>query len=160
MQYLPKFWFDSLNHKISLNLTYKLHSCFFVILNQTISTHIFTVAKVFSKLSSQIVYSKHYSVSQFYITTNIIYIYIYQTLLSKATYIAFKLQFFTFDQLLLSLGIEPMILALLVPCSTIWATGKLQYHCKYVKNIQYVFQEVIGGGFFCKETNDSNEWPR
>ncbi len=26
---------------------------------------------------------------------------------------------FTFDQLLLSLGIEPMILALLVPCSTI-----------------------------------------
>ncbi len=33
--------------------------------------------------------------------------------------------FFTFDQLLLSLGIEPMILALLAPCSTIWATGKL-----------------------------------
>ncbi len=31
---------------------------------------------------------------------------------------------FTFDQLLLSLGIEPMILALLAPCSTIWATGK------------------------------------
>ncbi len=30
----------------------------------------------------------------------------------------------TFDQLLLSLGIEPMILALLAPCSTIWATGK------------------------------------
>ncbi len=28
-------------------------------------------------------------------------------------------------QLLLSLGIEPMILALLAPCSTIWATGKL-----------------------------------
>ncbi len=32
---------------------------------------------------------------------------------------------FTFYQLLLSLGIEPMILALLAPCSTIWATGKL-----------------------------------
>ncbi len=32
---------------------------------------------------------------------------------------------FTFDQLMLSLGIEPMILALLAPCSTIWATGKL-----------------------------------
>ncbi len=31
---------------------------------------------------------------------------------------------FTFDQLLLSLGIEPMILSLLAPCSTIWATGK------------------------------------
>ncbi len=43
---------------------------------------------------------------------------IYQTLLSKATYIAFKLVF-TFYQLLLSLGIEPMILALLAPCSTI-----------------------------------------
>ncbi len=34
---------------------------------------------------------------------------------------------FTFYQLLLSLGIEPMILALLVPCSTIWATGKFLY---------------------------------
>ncbi len=33
---------------------------------------------------------------------------------------------FTFYQLLLSLGIEPMILALLAPCSTIWATGKLK----------------------------------
>ncbi len=32
---------------------------------------------------------------------------------------------FTFYQLLLSLGIEPMILALLAQCSTIWATGKL-----------------------------------
>ncbi len=32
---------------------------------------------------------------------------------------------FTFYQFLLSLGIEPMILALLAPCSTIWATGKL-----------------------------------
>ncbi len=32
---------------------------------------------------------------------------------------------FTFYQLLLSLGIESMILALLAPCSTIWATGKL-----------------------------------
>ncbi len=33
----------------------------------------------------------------------------------------------TFDQLLLSLGIEPMILALLTPCSTSWATGKLSW---------------------------------
>ncbi len=31
---------------------------------------------------------------------------------------------FTFYQLLLSLGIESMILALLAPCSSIWATGK------------------------------------
>ncbi len=30
-----------------------------------------------------------------------------------------------FYQLLLSVGIEPMILALLAPCSTSWATGKL-----------------------------------
>ncbi len=34
----------------------------------------------------------------------------------------------TFYQLLLSLGIEPMILALLAPCSTSWATGKLYAH--------------------------------
>ncbi len=33
---------------------------------------------------------------------------------------------FTFYQLLLSLGIEPMSLALLAPCSTILATGKLK----------------------------------
>ncbi len=39
--------------------------------------------------------------------------------------------FLTFYQLLLSLGIEPMILALLTPCSTIWATGKLQESCFY-----------------------------
>ncbi len=31
----------------------------------------------------------------------------------------------TVYQLLLSLGLKPMILALLAPCSTIWATGKL-----------------------------------
>ncbi len=30
----------------------------------------------------------------------------------------------TFYQLLLSLGLKPMILALLAPCSTSWATGK------------------------------------
>ncbi len=41
---------------------------------------------------------------------------------------------FTFYQLLLSLGIEPMILALLAPCSTIWATGKLitLLRCYYI----------------------------
>ncbi len=36
----------------------------------------------------------------------------------------------TFYQLLLSLGIEPMILALLTPCSTSWATGKLFSYSK------------------------------
>ncbi len=35
----------------------------------------------------------------------------------------------TFYQLLLSLGIEPMILALLVPCSTSWATCKPLMTC-------------------------------
>ncbi len=36
----------------------------------------------------------------------------------------------TFYQLLLSLGIEPMILALLTPCSTSWATGNTHSrHC-------------------------------
>ncbi len=41
----------------------------------------------------------------------------------------------TFYQLLLSLGIEPMILALLMPCSTSWATGKLAmlYQLSYRK---------------------------
>ncbi len=34
------------------------------------------------------------------------------------------IQVSTFYQLLLSMGIKPMILALLVPCSTSWATGK------------------------------------
>ncbi len=41
-----------------------------------------------------------------------------------------------FYQLLLSLGIEPMILALLAPCSTIWATGKLQRHTTIVLRAQ------------------------
>ncbi len=41
----------------------------------------------------------------------------------------------TFYQLLLSLGIEPMILALLAPCSTIWATGK-PYFGDYVSLYQ------------------------
>ncbi len=36
-----------------------------------------------------------------------------------------KLQVLYFYQLLLSLGIEPMLLALLAPCSTSWATEKL-----------------------------------
>ncbi len=40
------------------------------------------------------------------------------------------IQVSTFYQLLLSLGIEPMILALLAPCSTSWATGKLSAHLR------------------------------
>ncbi len=60
----------------------------------------------------------------------IIYIYIYA--FSRHFYpkrLALHSSYsFTFYQLLLSLGIEPMILALLAPCSTIWATGKLIIH--------------------------------
>ncbi len=63
-------------------------------------------------------------------TLHLHYIYIYafsrrfypKRLTLRSSY---RLFFFTFYQLLLSLGIEPMILALLAPCSTIWATGKL-----------------------------------
>ncbi len=42
----------------------------------------------------------------------------------------------TFYQLLLSLGIEPMILALLTPCSTSWATGKLSH--SYEKHYTWI----------------------
>ncbi len=59
-----------------------------------------------------------------------IYIYIYIYAFSRRFYpkrlTSHSSYSFTFDQLLLSLGIEPMILALLAPCSTIWATGKLR----------------------------------
>ncbi len=44
-----------------------------------------------------------------------------------------------FYQLLLSLGIEPMILALLAPCSTIWSTGKpiTRYHSTRAQSLVY-----------------------
>ncbi len=47
---------------------------------------------------------------------------------------------FTFYQLLLSLGIEPMILALLAPCSTIWATGKL---VTFTEGITFILTVVL-----------------
>ncbi len=47
----------------------------------------------------------------------------------------------TFYQLLLSLGIEPMILALLAPCSTSWATGKL-YFAVYKPTADDISQKV------------------
>ncbi len=57
-----------------------------------------------------------------------IYIYIYIYAFSRRFYpkrlTLHSSYSFTFYQLLLSLGVEPMILALLAPCSTIWATGK------------------------------------
>ncbi len=55
----------------------------------------------------------------------------------------------TFYQILLSLGIEPMILALLTPCSTSWATGKLSWIAnegkrliKLSKRKQVVVQQI------------------
>ncbi len=61
--------------------------------------------------------------------TTYYYIYIYIYAFSRRFYpkrlTLHSSYSFTFNQLLLSLGIEPMILALLAPCSTIWATGKL-----------------------------------
>ncbi len=59
---------------------------------------------------------------------NALYDYIYIYAFSRRFYLKrltlHSSYSFTFYQLLLSLGIEPMILALLAPCSTIWATGK------------------------------------
>ncbi len=53
---------------------------------------------------------------------------------------------FTFYQLLLSLGIEPMILALLAPCSTIWATGKtITCHLAYKMLSLVYYLNILGG---------------
>ncbi len=60
---------------------------------------------------------------------------------------------FTFYQLLLSLGIEPMILALLAPCSTIWATGK---HVAQTQTKIFLTQTVA----VCQSYNDSQWDPR
>ncbi len=46
----------------------------------------------------------------------VLYIYIYQTILSKATYSTFRL--YIFCQYVCSLGIEPTTFALLTQCST------------------------------------------
>ncbi len=44
----------------------------------------------------------------------------------------------TFYQLLLSMGIEPMILALLTPCSTSWATGKLHVEVPQFTSVKLI----------------------
>ncbi len=54
---------------------------------------------------------------------NILYIYAFSRRFYPKQLTLHSSFSFTFYQLLLSLGIEPMILALLAPCSTIWATG-------------------------------------
>ncbi len=73
---------------------------------------------------------------------------------------------FTFDQLLLSLGIEPMILALLAPCSTIWATGKQEYLgqmlCELGHSIYLVlfcfWQLMLLSMLYCTQTNLPNKY--
>ncbi len=62
---------------------------------------------------------------------------------------------FTFDQLLLSLGIEPMILALLAPCSTIWATGKFICEC-VVERVMQSKRDWFKGTFPLKKQNAVN----
>ncbi len=63
---------------------------------------------------------------------------------------------FTFYQLLLSLGIEPMLLALLAPCSTIWATGKLNHHVTALWNEIMILQtDTLYGFDSSKKSNDS-----
>ncbi len=63
-----------------------------------------------------------------------------------------------FYQLLLSLGIEPMILALLAPCSTIWATGKPSILCAKVTLQSFIIslcqmQEKIRKKMFINKCN-------
>ncbi len=50
---------------------------------------------------------------------------------------------FTFDQLLLSLGIEPMILALLAPCSTTWATGNWHQFINFTISFDWLRNWVL-----------------
>ncbi len=77
------------------------------------------------KLPGQLT-EKSFSTENVYPILSFIYIYIYafsRRFYPKRLTLHSSYSFYI-DQLLLSLGIEPMILALLVPCSTIWATGK------------------------------------
>ncbi len=81
----------------------------------------------------------------------IVYIYIYIYAFSRRFYpkrlTLHSSYSFTFDQLLLSLGIEPMILALLAPCSTIWARGKLNPDwCLSSSSWQYPIDCLWGSG--------------
>ncbi len=62
------------------------------------------------------------------ITLHYIYIYAFSRRFYPKRLTLHSSYSFTFDQLLLSLGIEPMILVLLTPCFTIWATGKINSH--------------------------------
>ncbi len=66
---------------------------------------------------------RHQASLQF-LSMNYIYIYAFSRRFYPKRLTLHSSYSFTFYQLLLSLGIEPMILALLAPCSTIWATGK------------------------------------
>ncbi len=62
----------------------------------------------------------------------------------------------TFYQLLLSLGIEPMILALLAPCSTSWATGKLRHIRYYYENLANYYSHYNTSLFTILSQQDIN----
>ncbi len=76
-----------------------------------------------------------------------LYIYIYIYAFSRRFYpkrlTLHSSYSFTFYQLLLSLGIEPMILALLAPCSTIWATGKPVCYRNMLQNVTETTKEIF-----------------
>ncbi len=76
-----------------------------------------------------------------------IYIYIYAFIRrfypKRLTLHCIQVTVSTFFQVLLSLGIEPMILALLAPCSTSWATGKFIESLRFRRPLKQV---TLGGG--------------
>ncbi len=76
---------------------------------------------------SKFVNTPNHSYVPFVLINIYIYIYAFSRCFYPKRLTLYSSYSFTFYHLLLSLGIEPMILALLAPCSTIWATGKLQY---------------------------------
>ncbi len=65
---------------------------------------------------------------------------IYQMLLSKATYSAFRL--YIFCQYVCSLGIKPTTFALLTQCSNRWATGTLQPVMAEIKILPLVLYKI------------------
>ncbi len=71
------------------------------------------------------------------------YIYIYQTLLSKATYTAFRL--YIFCPYMCFLGIEPTTFALLTQCSNHWATGTQVYTEPQYTHIHYANKNFYVG---------------
>ncbi len=112
-------------HTLSKRVVRSHRYCWVVIKTLSFSLFIPSLASLYLFVASAPILRDHgwsyiqLGRSSLIFTFTFTFLCIYQTFLSKATYIAFKLQFLHFCQLFLSLGIEPMILALLAPCSTI-----------------------------------------